>query len=330
MQSLFDAPPSPSRVVVLATGGTIAGTAASAVDTLGYRAAQLSVRDLVIAVPALADVPLDTEQVAQVDSKDMEFAIWRRLAERTAHHLARPEVAGIVITHGTDTLEETAYFLQRVLAPAKPVLLTGAMHPATALQPDGPQNLVDAVSLALSSDGPPGVSAVMGGRVLAALDVRKHHARRLDAFGSGDAGDLGVLQSGRFKRFRAPPAGEPLGLAWLDAAWPRVELVVSHAGARGELVDALVADGVDGIVALGTGNGTLHHALEAALLRAQQSGVVVRVSTRVASGDVVPVAGSALTVSSAATAVQARIELMLELMGLAQGRSSGPPEAGSA
>jgi L-asparaginase len=313
MQSLIEG--RPTRVVVLATGGTIAGTALSAEDTLGYRAAQLSVRELVEAVPALADVTLDAEQVAQIDSKDMDFAVWRRLAERIAHHLARSEVAGIVVTHGTDTMEETAYFLQRVLAPTKPVVLTGAMHPSTALQTDGPQNLVDAVGLALQAEAPAGVCVLMAARVMGAADVRKQHARRLDAFGSGAAGDVGVVEAGRFRRFRESAGGEPLGLALLEAPWPRVELVVSHAGARGEAVDALVLAGVDGIVALGTGNGTLHHALEAALLRAQQAGVAVRRATRVASGNVVDVPGSLLPASAAATGVQARIELMLELMG---------------
>src|SRR5258706_14860468 len=114
MQSTAD------KVVILATGGTIAGKASNAADNIGYVAGQVGVCDLVAEIPALAAIPLETEQLAQVDSKDMEFALWRALAQRVAQHLARPEVAGIVVTHGTDTLEETAYFLQRVLAPSKP------------------------------------------------------------------------------------------------------------------------------------------------------------------------------------------------------------------
>jgi L-asparaginase len=104
-------------VVILATGGTIAGTAAAATDTTGYRAGALGVEALIAAVPALAEHRLESESVAAIDSKDMDVATWQRLAQRVAHHLARPEVAGVVVTHGTDTLEETAYFLQRVLAP---------------------------------------------------------------------------------------------------------------------------------------------------------------------------------------------------------------------
>ncbi len=143
-----------AKIVILGTGGTIAGTAASPADAIGYTAAQLGVAQLVAGVPALAGLPLESEQVAQLDSKDMDFATWQRLAQRVAAHLARDEVQGVVITHGTDTLEETAYFLHRVLAPAKPVVLTAAMRPATSLQADGPQNLLDAVTLARSGACP--------------------------------------------------------------------------------------------------------------------------------------------------------------------------------
>jgi len=175
-------------VVVLGTGGTIAGTAARATDNVGYAAARLGVAQLVRAVPALAGWPLEAEQVAQVDSKDMDHATWRALALRCAHHLARADIAGLVVTHGTDTLEETAWFLQRVLAPAKPVVLTAAMRPATALLADGPQNLLDAVTVA-SWPGARGVVAVLAGRVHGARDVRKVHTYRVDAFASGDAGE---------------------------------------------------------------------------------------------------------------------------------------------
>jgi L-asparaginase len=305
-----------ARTVILATGGTIAGTAADAADTVGYAAARLGVEALVAAVPALAGRALETEQVAQLDSKDMDEPTWRRLAERVAAHLARDEVAGVVVTHGTDTLEETAYFLQRVLAPAKPVVLTAAMRPATALQADGPQNLLDAVTLA-AEPGAAGVVAVLAGTVHGAFDLRKLHTYRLDAFGSGDAGPLGVVEAGRLRRFRDWPRGTPIGLAALpDGAWPRVELVTSHAGASGALVDALVEQGVDGIVAAGTGNGTLHLALEAALRHAAQRGVLVRRSTRVAMGALLDGGdeGRALPASGASSAVQARVELLLELM----------------
>jgi L-asparaginase len=303
-----------ATVVILGTGGTIAGRAARAADNVGYRAGELAVDALVAAVPALAGTPLEAEQLAQLDSKDMDHAVWRALAARIAAHLARDEVQGIVVTHGTDTLEETAYFLQRVLAPAKPVVLTAAMRPATALLADGPQNLLDAVTLA-RLPAARGVVVAFGGRVHTAEDVRKVHTYRLDAFSSGDAGPLGVIEEGRLRRFRDWPQGDALGIARLPAeadAWPRVELLWSHAGARGELVDALVAQGVDGLVVAGTGNGTVHHALLAALQRAQQAGVTVWRASRCVDGAVV--GDGALPSAGALSAVKARIELMLRLM----------------
>ena len=154
-------------LVILGTGGTIAGQAADAADNVGYKAGQLAVEQLIQAVPSLRNYPLECEQVAQLDSKDMDFATWQRLARAVARHLARPEVQGLVITHGTDTLEETAFFLQRLLAPTKPVVLTAAMRPATALQPDGPQNLLDAVRVA-SLPSARGVLTVLAGKVFAA------------------------------------------------------------------------------------------------------------------------------------------------------------------
>lgn len=305
----------PSTVVILGTGGTIAGTAAQPGDNVGYSAAQLGVAQLVAAVPALADMAIEVEQVAQVDSKDMGFAVWRRLAERVAHHLARPEAKGIVITHGTDTLEETAYFLQRVLAPRKAVVLAAAMRPASALLADGPQNLLDAVRLAQWADAQ-GVLAVLAGQVHSGLDVRKRHPYRLDAFDSGDAGVLGHMEEGRLRRHRPWPQGDPLGLDLLpvDAGgWPRVEVVMSYAGAGGALVRALCRDGVQGIVVAGTGNGSLHHELEAALLEAQAAGVPVVRSTRCGAGAVLATVGDTLPSAGALTPVQARVELMLDL-----------------
>lgn len=303
-----------SKVVILGTGGTIAGTASSATDAVGYTAAQLGVAQLVAAVPALAGQDLEAEQVAQLDSKDMDFATWQRLAQRVAHHLARSEVAGVVVTHGTDSLEETAYLLHRVLAPAKPLVLTAAMRPATALAADGPRNLLDAVTVARDAAAQ-GVLVAIAGRVWAGAEVRKLHTYRLDAFGAGDAGALAEVEEGRLRWWRSAPHGDALGLARLapdPARWPRVEVVFNHAGASGLVVDALVAQRVAGIVAAGTGNGTLHHALEAALQRAQAAGVKVLRSTRCASG---PVIGEAALPSAGALSPwQARVELLLQLL----------------
>lgn len=304
----------PSRIVVLGTGGTIAGASDSVTDHSGYRSGQIGVESLVAAVPPLAGTPIELEQLAQIDSKDMDFATWQRLAERCDVHLRRPEVAGVVVTHGTDTLEESAWFLQRVLAPARPVVLTAAMRPATALSADGPQNLLDAVTVA-RHPGAAGVVVAFGGRVWGAADVRKVHGYRMDAFDGGDAGPLAHVEEGALRVLRPWPAGEALGLGRVArdlAHWPWVEIVVSAAGARGDAVDALVAAGVEGIVVAGTGNATVHHALEAALRRAAASGVVVRRASRGLAGRVVgagewPDAG-------ALGPFKTRVELLLELL----------------
>ena len=306
-----------SIVVVLGTGGTIAGTAARAGDNVGYTAAQLGAAQLVASIPALVGVPMEVQQIAQLDSKDMDFAVWRALAVAVSEQLARADVCGIVITHGTDTLEETAYFLQRVLAPAKPVVLAAAMRPATALQADGPQNLLDAIRVAQTA-GARGVVAVLAGTVHSALDLRKRHTYRLDAFDSGDAGAIGHIEEGRLRRHRDWPTSDAVGLARLPleaAPWPRVEIVTSHAGSSAALVPALRASGVAGIVAAGTGNGTLHHVLEAALLDAQAAGVSVLRSSRCLGGSVIDLTPAPVLPSAGAlTPVQARVELMLRLL----------------
>ena len=314
------------KIVILGTGGTIAGTAASASDHIGYTAAQLGIAQLVAAVPEMAAGPCDlmTEQLAQVDSKDMDFDLWTRLAQRVSHHLAQADVQGIVITHGTDTLEETAWFLQALLAPVKPVVLTCAMRPATALTPDGPQNLLDAVTVAMHP-GVGGVLAVCAGVVHGALDVQKVHTYRLDAFSSGDAGPLAYVEQSGLRVLRnwpvaqirhAPTAIKNIAALQSGQHWPRVDIVMSHAGADGAVVRALVADGVQGLVVAGTGNGSLHHALESALLQAQAAGVRVVRSTRCMEGRVLSKPGEALPDSQGLSPVKARISLLLALLGV--------------
>ena len=313
------------RVVVLGTGGTISGRAGAASDNIGYTAGEVGVADLLQGIEAPPGIRLGAEQVAQVDSKDMSFAIWRTLAQRCAHWLADPEVAGLVITHGTDTLEETAFFLQSVLAPSKPVVLTCAMRPASALAPDGPQNLRDAIAVAAAPDAR-GVVAVCAGRVHSALEVQKVHTYRLDAFDSGDAGPLAYVEEGELRRLRDWPPADPAARGSFDriaatAAWPRVEILLSHAEARGSLVEALLeerrrggAEPVQGIVLAATGNGTLHHALEAAALRAEAEGVAVLRATRCVEGRILPKPDQRLRDAGALTPVKARIALMLELL----------------
>ena len=315
-----------SRVVILGTGGTIAGCAASPTDHVGYTAGQRNVAELLAALTAEAAIGVEAEQVAQLDSKDMDHATWQRLAQRASHHLARPDVAGVVVTHGTDTLEETAWFLHRVLAPTKPLVLTAAMRPATALSADGPQNLIDALLVARLPTAR-GVMVVIGGQVFGALGLRKLHPYRVDAFGSADGGALGVVEAGVLRRWRDWPAGQALGLARLardESAWPVVEIITSHGGASGAAVKALLAaGGVNGLVVAGTGNASLHAALDQALSQAAAQGVAVWRATRCVLGATVgqQVAATAppdLSLPQAEAGLlspwQARVELLLRLL----------------
>lgn len=304
--------------MVLGTGGTLAGTSARAGDNIGYTAAQLGIAPLLADIAALQDVPIECEQVAQVDSKDMGFAIWRALASRCAHWLAQDDVAGIVITHGTDTLEETAFFLQRVLAPAKPVVITCAMRPATALTPDGPQNIVDAVAVA-SHPQARGVVAVCAGVIHGARDVQKVHHYRLDPFSSGDAGPIGYVEQGALRLLRAWPEGDGAGAASLRAKVasavnpPRVEIVLSHAGSDGSIVMALLPGAMAGLVVATTGNGTVHKDMMSGLRQARAAGVKVLRASRCAEGAIIPQADDEMP-STDLSPVKARIDLLLQLL----------------
>ena len=306
---------STARIVVLGMGGTIAGRAASAHDNVGYVAGVTPIEELV-AGAAPAGAAIESDAVAQIDSKDLDWDDLRRLIARVAHHAARADVRGMVVTHGTDTLEETAYALHRTHASGKPVILTGAMRPASSLQADGPQNLRDALTVA-ADPAARGVLVAMAGRVHAGDAVRKVHPYRLDAFSSGDAGAVALVEEGAVRWLREPrvdPA--PVTTAALAAPWPWIEIVTAAAGADPRVVEALLAAGVQGLVVAATGNGTLHRALEVALERAASAAVPVLRATRCRDGRIIDAPGEPVRIASAGalTPVQARIELGLRLL----------------
>ena len=305
------------KLVILGTGGTIAGTADHSSNHIGYTAAQVGIDQLLASIPTLAgNGGFISEQVCQIDSKDMDFEVWAKLASRMRHFLADENIQGIVITHGTDTLEETAFFLQLACRPAKPVVLTCAMRPATALAPDGPQNVLDAVAVARYA-GASGVVVVCAGTLHSALDVQKVHTYKLDAFSSGDAGALGYVEEGRLRLLRnwpSPQFAQNFVAMKNESAWPRVEIIMNYAGANARTVQALVQQGVRGLVVAATGNGTLHHSLLAGLLDAQAAGIKVVRATRCLEGKILPLPGDAIPDSKGLSPVKARIALMLDLM----------------
>ncbi len=311
-------PSTATQVLIIGTGGTIAGRADSSTDHVGYTAGAVGIGDLLASVPPLQAMDLAFEQLAQLDSKDMDFATWQRLAVRVQQAMDDPGVAGVVITHGTDTLEETAYLLHRVLTGAKPVVLTAAMRPASSLSPDGPQNLLDAVNVAQT----PGVSGVLvcfAGRVHRGDRVRKAHSYQVDAFESPD-GVVALLEGGALRALQ--PWTLPLGwgahrLPQAPAAWPRVAVVTNSVGEDGAAVSMWEALARQegrrlGLVAAGTGNGTLSEGLEMALLSAQSRGVAVIRASRCAAGPVV--GGGGLPNAGAMSWPQARVALLLQLL----------------
>ena len=291
------------KIVVLATGGTIAGLASDASKPENYKAGQVDVVDLLSHV-SFEQVTVVSEQVAQIDSKDMSFAIWQALLARVVHWLEQDDVQGVVITHGTDTLEETAYFLQAVLPTSKPVALTCAMLPANAPDSDGPANLQDAMRW-VQSDDAHGVVVVCAGQVHAGNAVQKTNSQHLNPFTS----QTNVQPP-------AWPCAPSVAQVLSCARWPRVELAMNYAGTDGRMVRTLMAqqDAPDGWVVAGTGNGTLHHDLEAALLEAHMRGAQVLRASRCAWGGVQSRASDVLPHAGMLTAVQARVALLLDLL----------------
>ena len=277
------------RIAVLATGGTIAGQAGDAARTSGYKAGVVGVDKLLDAVPSLSQIArIHAEQVASIDSKDMTPALWGTLCARVNELLAQDDVDGIVITHGTDTLEETAYLLHLTVKSDKPVVLTAAMRPATALSADGPLNLFNAVTLAADRAAwKQGVLVAFNNQIHCAREVTKTSTYAVDAFRSPEVGALGWVQDGevRFQRgvLRRHTLQSPFEIA---GPLPNVEIVTSYAGASRASIDAFVAAGVKGLVIAGTGNGSMHSTLQAAVADAIKQGVTVVRSSRVGAGHV--------------------------------------------
>ncbi len=278
-------------VVIVATGGTIAGTGATTTTTVGYTAATIGVESLIAAVPELRKVArVRGEQVFQIASENMTPAHWLRLAGRVNELLARADVDGVVVTHGTDTLEETAYFLDLVVKSAKPVVLVGAMRPATALSADGPMNLFDAVAVAAAPDSAGrGVLVCLNDRIDAARDVTKTDTAALDTFRSPALGALGIVEGGRPAFYRAATrlhtTATEFDVGRVEEL-PKVGIVLAYAGSGRVGIDAMVAAGVRGLVHAGTGNGSLSTEAKAALVEARAKGIVVVRASRIPGGAV--------------------------------------------
>jgi L-asparaginase len=278
------------NVVVLATGGTIAGAAAS--DTqAGYTSGQLGVEQLINAVPQAKKLAnLRGEQISNIGSQDMSDEVWLKLATRVNELAAQPDIEGIVITHGTDTIEETAYFLNLVAKTAKPVVLTGSMRPATALSADGPLNFFNAVAVAASQDAAGhGVLVVLNDWIHGAASLTKTSTTAVQTFMSPLSGLVGTVAYGKVE-FNRHPIGKHTSESEFSlqgvTALPRVDIIMAYENMDGALIDAAVAAGAKGLVIAGVGNGNLTKAAVDALSAQAKKGIVCVRASRVTVGRV--------------------------------------------
>ena len=317
------------NVVILATGGTIAGAGTSSTGS-AYTSGQVKIEAMIDAVPNIRSLAnLRGEQTANVGSQDMNVKVWLDLAKRINELLATKEVDGIVVTHGTDTQEETAYFLNLVVKSDKPVVLTGSMRPSTALSADGPLNMYNAVAIAASPKAKGyGVMVLMNDDIHSAHDVKKMITTPVHTFESPLEGLLGTCIFGEVEFFH-----KPFGKHTVDSEFsvdgvkelPRVDIVYTCADVSPDLIDIMVKAGAKGIVIAGVGDGNMNAGTLEAAKRATQAGIPVVRASRVPVGAVL-IKGEIVdedfgTVSSADLNPQkARILLMLALLKKDRGR----------
>ena len=280
-------------IALLGMGGTIASSAGVATQLSDYRVTT-GVDLLIQAVPALQSVArFEYEQLANIESHQISDGLLLRLAQRVNAWLTMPHISAVVITHGTDTLEETAYFLNLVVQSHKPVVLVGAMRPATALSADGPLNLFHAVVVALSPQSVgKGVLAVMNDRLLAARYVNKAHTTNVDAFVVPEQGCLGVVSGQDVQYFNTTTRRHTLSSALHIPdglqSLPPVDIIYDHQGAGVHLYEAALRAGVQGIVLAGTGNGSLSPAARAGAALALEKQVPFVRASHVQQGSVRP------------------------------------------
>jgi L-asparaginase len=276
------------RIKVLATGGTIAGAQASATD-YGYKSGAYDVNSLLSAVPNLDKLAvISGEQVANIGSQDMNDEVWLKLAKRVNESLASPDVDGVLVTHGTDTLEETSYFLTLVVKSDKPVVMVGSMRPATAISADGPGNIYNGVAVAADP-------RARGKGTLVSLNDEFHYARNVvktdttsvQTFKSLNRGPAGLVHTGKVQWFepmdKKVGKATPFSVDGLEKL-PRVDVIYAHANMSADLIEAAVRNGAQGIVIAGVGDGNMTSQALDVLEKVAKTGIVVVRSTRLPEG----------------------------------------------
>jgi L-asparaginase len=317
------AQPAKPIVYVLSTGGTIAGQGSSSTDLSNYKSGSILGEQLVKAVPQISEIAdVRVEQIVNVNSSDITLENWLTLAKRIQKIIAdTPAVAGFVITHGTNTLEETAYFLNLTIRSDKPVVLVGSMRPATAMSADGPLNLLNAVRTAISSDARgKGTLIVLNDEINGARDTTKTNTLRVETFRAPELGILGYIDEDKVSFYRSSTRRHTSSSEFDISSvtqLPKVAIAYSYVEPDTAIISALAANGTKGIVFAGSGNGTLS-SFEKAVVKALPASarpVLVR-SSRVGNGRVTATADyDALGVIPADTLnpQKARILLMLAL-----------------
>jgi len=278
------------NILILATGGTIAGAAATGTQA-GYTSGAVTIDAMLNAVPGIKDLAnVKGEQISNVGSQDISFDIWLKLANRINATANSNDVDGYVITHGTDTMEETAYFLNLVVKTNKPVVLVGSMRPSTAVSADGPLNLYNAVAVAADPQAKGrGVLVVMNDWIQGAHSLTKTSTTAVQTFMSPLRGLVGITAYGKQDWYASPvwrhTTGSEFDVSGVTKL-PRVDVIFADADMSPDLIDAAAANGAKGIVIAGVGNGNMNKVSLDAAARVAKKGVVVVRSSRVPTGSV--------------------------------------------
>ena len=276
-------------IYILATGGTIAGSGSGALDT-SYTSGTVTVDKLIAAVPDINKIAtIKGEQISNIGSQEMNNEVWFKLANRVNELLTSGKADGVVITHGTDTMEETAYFLNLVVKSDKPIVMVGAMRNSGSLSADGPLNIFNAVNVAMNKEAAgKGVMVVMNDEIHAAREVTKTNTTAVDTFKSPNSGKIGTVFYGNVKFYMNPTRKHTVNSAFditKIKELPRVDIIYSHSNDNPDFVNVAVKNGAKGIINAGMGNGNPFPSALEALGEAVKAGVVVVRDSRVGSGE---------------------------------------------
>lgn len=289
---LFSLNANAKNIAVIATGGTIAGVGGSATDSK-YSPSTIDIDKIIKSVTGVTEIAdIKAEQLLQVRSQDMKQEYWLKIANRVNELLAQKSTDGVVITHGTDTLEETAYFLNLVVKSNKPVVLVGSMRPSTSLSADGNLNLFNAVALASSDEAfGKGILTLLNDNIYAARDVTKTHTTNVDSFAAPNFGAIGQVHYGKVKIYYEPlrkhTARTIFDVKELTDL-PKVEIAYVYAGQNAKIIEDLVNSEAKAIVIAGVGDGNVSEEVLQALIKAKEQGVLIVRSSRVGLGVVIP------------------------------------------